>query len=80
MKSHQINISDAFARLEKKEIQLKNMDIPLYNKTSPQNAPHYQSKRSRKLLLNKSEIGRIAGLLDKPGNVLVALEIFLNKR
>jgi len=80
IKSHQINISDAFARLEKKEIQLKNMDIPLYNKTSPQNAPHYQSKRSRKLLLNKSEIGRIAGLLDKPGNVLVALEIFLNKR
>ncbi len=80
IKTHHVNITESLARLEWRELFLKNMDIPLYQKTTPRLAPNYQAKRSRKLLLNKAEIGKIAGLLDKPGNVLVALEVFINKK
>lgn len=80
MRTNTVNISDAFARLEWQEIFIKNMDIPLYKKTSHILAPNYEAKISRKLLLNKAEIGKIAGLLGKPWNVLVPLNVFLNKR
>lgn len=80
IKSSNINLSDSIAWLENKELRLKNLDVPLYAKTSPNLAPHYIAKRKRKLLLKSDEIGRIAGLLDKPWNVVVPLEIFLNKR
>ena len=55
------------------------MDIPLYEKTSPVLAPNYQSKWRRKLLLNAREISKIAASLDKPWNVLLALEVLVNK-
>lgn len=80
IKSSHINITDAIAHLTNRELRLKNMDVPLYEKTSPNLVPGYEAKRKRKLLLNKWEIWRIAWALDKPGNTLVPLEVFLNKK
>lgn len=80
IKTSNLNISDAIAHLVNKDLWLKNMDIPLYKKSSLSIIGSYEPKRKRKLLLNKSEIGKIAGDLDKSGNVLIPLEVFLTKR
>jgi SsrA-binding protein len=52
------------------------MDIPLYAKTSPLLVPGYQSKRKRKLLVQKRELAKIASTMDKSGMVALALEVF----
>jgi tmRNA-binding protein len=54
------------AHISNQELRIKNLDIPLYANTAPALAPHYEAKRKRKLLLKAQEIGKIAGLLDKP--------------
>jgi len=56
------------------------MDIPLYEKTSHVLVPGYQAKGKRKLLVTKAELGKISAALDKSGNVLIPLKIFINKR
>ena len=79
IKTSHINIQDAVVRIDNHECRLYNMDIPLYEKTSPILVPHYQAKAKRKLLLNKRESARIASALDKPGMVLLALEVIVTK-
>lgn len=79
VKTSHINIQDAVVKIDKQELWLYNMDIPLYEKTSPILAPNYQPKARRKLLLNKREIAKIAAALDKPGMVLLALEVYIAK-
>lgn len=79
LKTSHSNIQDAVVWIDKQELWLYNMDIPLYEKTSPVLAPNYQSKWRRKLLLNVREISKIAASLDKPWNVLLALEVLVNK-
>ncbi|MBQ9553495.1 SsrA-binding protein [bacterium] len=66
MKTSHVNIQDAVILIENREVRIYNMDIPLYEKTSPVLVPHYRPKGKRKLLLNKSEITKIAASLDKP--------------
>jgi smpB protein len=66
IKTSHINIQDAVVRIDNRECWLYNMDIPLYEKTSPILLSHYQPKIKRKLLLNKKEIARISAALDKP--------------
>ena len=80
IKMWQVNIRDAMVRIQKWELWIKNMDIPLYKKTNPKLVPNYQPKWDRKLLMKKRELAKISALLDKPGNVFVPLEIYLNKR
>ena len=77
IKTGHINISDTIISLQKGEVRLLGMDIPLYTKTSPLLVPGYQPKRKRKLLLTKREISKIASRLDKPGMVALALEVFI---
>ncbi|PID34918.1 MAG: SsrA-binding protein [candidate division SR1 bacterium] len=79
VKTSNLNIADAIAHIENKALWLKNMDIPLYTKASLGVIGNYEPKQKRKLLLKKYEIGKIAGDLDKSGNVLIPLEVFLTK-
>ena len=79
VKSSHINIQDGIVKLNKQEVWLYNMDIPLYSKTAPILAPSYLPKAPRKLLLTKREITKIAAALDKPGMVLLPLEIYIAK-
>ena len=79
IKTSHVNIQDAVILIENREVRIYNMDIPLYEKTSPVLVPHYRPKGKRKLLLNKSEITKIAASLDKPWMVALALQIFVNK-
>ena len=75
-----VNIKDSFVKIDNWELRVINMDIPLYEKTSHNLVPGYEQKWKRKLLVTKAELGKISAALDKSGNVLIPLKIFVNKR
>ncbi len=80
MKIWQVNIRDAIVRIQNRELWIKNMDIPLYKKTSPILAPGYQAKRDRKLLINKRELAKISAFTDQAWNVIIPLQIYINNK
>ena len=80
VKIWQVNIRDAIVRIQNRELWIKNMDIPLYKKTSPILAPGYQAKRDRKLLINKRELAKISALTDQAWNVIIPLKIYINDK
>ena len=80
IKTSHVNISDTIISIQNWELFILWMDVPLYSKTSPNLAPHYQPKQKRKLLVNKKELSRIAAQLDKPWMTAVALEVLITDR
>jgi SsrA-binding protein len=66
-------ISDAFARVEEAEVYLYNAHIDEYAFGNRQN---HQPKAVRKLLLHKSEIRKLSGLMAVKGNALVPLAFY----
>jgi SsrA-binding protein len=80
IKMWQVNIRDAMVRIQNRELWIKNMDVALYSKTNPKAVPDYKAKWDRKLLIKKNELAKVSALLDKPGNVLIPLTIYLNKK
>ena len=66
-------ISDAFARVENGEVFLHNAHIDEYSHGNLQN---HQPKAPRKLLLNKSEIRKLFGLVAVKGNALIPLSFY----
>lgn len=75
-----VNIKDSFVRIDNWELRVINMDIPLYEKTSHNLVPGYEQKWKRKLLITKRELAKLSSALDKPGNVIIPLKIFINKK
>lgn len=71
------NIKDAIVVFQGKEIMIHNMDIPLYERTSPKLVPWYQPKAPRKLLLNAKEITKIAAKTTKTWLTIVPLEVYI---
>src|SRR5882672_4170949 len=63
-------ISDGFARVDKDEVWLHNVQIDEYSHGNLQN---HKPKGVRKLLLHKSEIRKLFGLASIKGNTLVPL-------
>src|SRR5215471_991391 len=66
-------ISDAFARVDNNEVYLHNAHIDEYTHGNIQN---HQPKAPRKLLLHKSEIRKLFGLVSVKGNALVPLAFY----
>jgi SsrA-binding protein len=66
-------ISDAFARVENGEVYLYNAHIDEYSHGHQQN---HLPKAPRKLLLHKSEIRKLFGLVAVKGNALVPLSFY----
>jgi SsrA-binding protein len=66
-------IADAFARVDKDEVWLYNAHIDEYSHGNLQN---HQPKAPRKLLLHKSEIRKLFGLVSIKGQVLVPLSFY----
>ena len=66
-------ISDAFARVEDDEVFLYNAHIEEYSHGNLQN---HEPKAPRKLLLHKSEIRKLFGLVSVKGNALVPLSFY----
>jgi SsrA-binding protein len=66
-------IGDAFARVENNEVLLYNAHIDEY---SHGNLNNHQPKSARKLLLHKSEIRKLFGLISVKGNALIPLAMY----
>ena len=67
------NVSNAFARIERGEVWLYDLDIQGYEKASfEQHVP----KRRRKLLLHRREIDKLFGKIQVEGHSLIALRLY----
>lgn len=71
------NIADAYAGERGGELWLYNAYIPEYLQA---NRFNHETRRPRKLLLHKREIGRMIGAVEREGMTLVPLRIYFNDR
>jgi SsrA-binding protein len=71
------NIADSYAGERNGELWLYNAYIPEYLHA---NRFNHETRRPRKLLLHKREIGRLIGAVQREGMTLVALKIYFNDR
>ena len=69
-----VNMNDSFCFVENGEAIVKNMHIALYDKSDAFSTKN--TRRDRKLLLHKSEIGKIAGKIHRQGYTLVPLKLY----
>lgn len=73
LRAGRASLVDGFAFIDGGEAWLKNVHIPEYNEGSWTN---HEPKRARKLLLNRSEINKIAGKLKESGLTLIPLSMY----
>ena len=77
LRTKSCTLEDSFARVEKEEFFLYNMHIPEFEKSSFfKTAP----KRTRKLLVHKREIRKLAGFTTQKGLTLIPLKVYFNER
>jgi SsrA-binding protein len=69
-----LNISDDFARIERGQIWLYNMDIQTYEKANGWS--QHEPRRTRRLLLHKREILKLFVLTQQKGNSLPVLQAY----
>lgn len=77
LRAGQGNITEAYAAERYGEIVLMNAYIPEYKSASIFN---HETRRPRKLLLHKREMGRLIGKVQRDGMTLVPLKIYFNQR
>jgi len=70
------NISESYAIDEHGEIFLVNSHIPSYKESSYNN---HDPKRNRKLLLNKREINKLIGKVNREGYTLIPTKLYFKK-
>ncbi len=75
LKAGNANLSDSFCLITGGEVFLKNAHVAVYDKASAYNIK--DSRRDRKLLLNKREIIRLKQKVAEKGYTLVPLKIYL---
>lgn len=68
------SLSESFCEIRGGEVFLKNMHIALYDKSGAFSTR--DSRRERKLLLNRMEISRIVGKVNERGYTLVPLRLY----
>jgi len=68
------NLKDSFCFIRDGQVTLKNMHIPVYDKSGAFNSK--DSKRDRRLLLHKYEIGKIVGKINQKGMTLVPISLY----
>ena len=71
------NITDAYGADNNGEIYLINSHIPLYKESSYNN---HNPRDMRKLLLNKKEINKIIGKINREGLTIVPTKVYFRKR
>ncbi len=68
------NLSDSFCLVKNGQVTLENAHIALYEKSGA--FAQKNSRRSRRLLLHKKEIAKIAGKIREKGYTLVPLQLY----
>ena len=76
LRDGKVNISESYAFDDKGEIYLVNSHIPSYKESSYNN---HDPKRNRKLLLNKKEINKLIGRINREGFTLIPTKIYFKK-
>jgi len=71
------SLTDAYAAEKDGAIYLLNAYVPEYGKG---NRFNHETKRPRKLLLKRREIGKLLGAVQRKGITLVPLKIYFNDR
>jgi SsrA-binding protein len=69
------SLVDGFATIDDGEVFLRNVHIPEYDQGSWTN---HEPRRVRKLLLHRSEIGRLIGKTKESGLTLVPLSLYFS--
>ncbi|MBN1174463.1 MAG: SsrA-binding protein SmpB [Micromonosporaceae bacterium] len=75
LRASRASLVDAFAQITGREVFLHGMHIPEYTLGTWTN---HEPRRVRKLLLNRSEIRRIAGKIRETGLTLVPLSLYFS--
>ena len=70
------NISESYALDDHGEMFLINSHIPSYKESSYNN---HDPKRNRKLLLNKKEINKLSGRINREGFTLIPTKLYFKK-
>jgi SsrA-binding protein len=73
LRAGRASLIDGYASIENGEAWLENVHIPEYTQATWNNKP---SRRRRKLLLNASEIYKLAGKIKESGYTLVPLSLY----
>ena len=76
LRSGKANISESYAFDSNGEIFLVNSHIPSYKESSYNN---HDPKRNRKLLLNKKEIDKLIGRINREGLTLIPTKLYFKK-
>ncbi|MGQ2990002.1 SsrA-binding protein SmpB [Brevundimonas sp.] len=70
------NIAESYAAVEGREIVLINADIPPYAQA---NRFNHEPRRPRKLLLHRKQIDRLIGAVQKDGQTIIPIRLYLNE-
>jgi len=73
VKGGRVNISDAFVKVIGEELWLVNADITKYQYATDE---HYDSKRTRKLLINRNQLDRLESKMRQGNLTLIPLSIY----
>jgi len=73
LRAGRVSLQDSFARVENGEVILHDLHIAIYDQAHQFN---HEPKRPRRLLLNRREIGRLAGRANQAGYTLVPLRVY----
>ena len=76
LRNGKVNISDSYAVDNKGEIFLVNSHIPAYKESSYNT---HDPRRNRKLLLNKREINKLLGRINREGFTLIPTKLYFKK-
>jgi len=76
IRSGKVNIGESYAIEKDGEIILVNSHIPAYKEASYSN---HNPREDRKLLLNKTEINKLIGKINKEGFTLIPTKLYFKK-
>ena len=76
IRSGKVNIAESYAIEKDGEIILVNSHIPAYKEASYSN---HNPREDRKLLLNKTEINKLIGKINKEGFTLIPTKLYFKK-
>ena len=76
IRNGKVNLKDSYAIIRNNEVYLLNMHIPPYDEG---NIFNHDPRRTRKLLLHKSEIRKLSKGVEQDGCTLVPLKLYFVK-
>ena len=76
VRANKVNLAGSYARVERGEAWLIGAHIAPYEQASREN---HEAKRTRKLLLHRSEIDEIMGRAKQKGQTIVPLRLYISR-